>query len=81
MWRQTLAHGILYLLSAEYSSNVWRLAGNISDLTVALSQYDILFCLRLRYVSCAGVAGSQFWSPYLVVAGQDALGRKMMAYI
>ena len=25
-------------------SNVWGLAGNLKDLTVALSQYDILFC-------------------------------------
>ena len=29
-------------------SNVWGLAGNLSDLTVALSQYDILLCCALR---------------------------------
>ena len=42
MWRQTLApvpavYRILY-------SNVSGLAGNLSDLTVASSQYDVLFC-------------------------------------
>ena len=36
-------------------SNVWGLAGNLSDLTVALSQYDILLCSEtlvsdMRYV-------------------------------
>ena len=40
----TLARGILFLLSAEYSSNVRGLAGNLSDLTMASSQYDILLC-------------------------------------
>ena len=44
MWRQALAHGVLCLLSVEYSSNMRGLAGNLSDLTVASSQYDILFC-------------------------------------
>ena len=44
MWRQTLSRGVLYLLSAEYSSNVRGLAGNLSDLTVASSKYDILLC-------------------------------------
>ena len=44
MWRQTLACGVLYLMSAKYSSNVGGLAENLSDLTVALSQYAILLC-------------------------------------
>ena len=44
MWRQTLARGVLYLLYAEYSSNVRGLAGDLSDLTMALSRYDILLC-------------------------------------
>ena len=44
MWRQTLARIVLYLLSAEYSVVMCRLAGNLSDLTVAPSQYDILLC-------------------------------------
>ena len=34
------------MLSAEYSSIVQGLAGNISDLTVASYQYDILFCSK-----------------------------------
>ena len=41
MWRLTLAFGVLFLLSAEYFRNVRGLAGNLSDLTVASSQYDI----------------------------------------
>ena len=44
MWRQTLASVVLYLLSAELCSNVRGLSGNLSDLTVASSQYDILLC-------------------------------------
>ena len=44
MWRQTLARVVLHLLSAEYSNNVRGLAGNLSDLTVASSQYAILLC-------------------------------------
>ena len=46
MWRQTLARGVLYLWSAcrILCSNVLGLAGNLSDLTVASSQYDILLC-------------------------------------
>ena len=43
MWRLTLACSVL-LLSAEYSSNVRGLARNLSDLAVALSEYDILLC-------------------------------------
>ena len=44
------------MLSAEYSSIVRGLTGNISDLTVASYQYDILFCsktlvLDMRHVS------------------------------
>ena len=65
MWRQTLAHGVLYLLTAEYSvvsryrvfciCRTRGLAGNLSDLTVASSQYDILLCsetlvLDMRHV-------------------------------
>ena len=45
MWRLTLARGVLFLLSAEYSCSKARgQAGNHSDLTVASSQYDILLC-------------------------------------
>ena len=65
MWRLTLARGVLCLLSAEYSvlySNVHGLAWNLSDLTVASSQYDILLCSEtlvsdIRHVSALLVPG------------------------
>ena len=41
MWRLTLARSGLFPLSADYSV---VMAGNLSDLTVASSQYDILLC-------------------------------------
>ena len=44
MWRTNPGRGVLFPLSADYSSNVQGLAGNLSDLTVASSQYDILLC-------------------------------------
>ena len=47
MWRLTLAPGLLFLLSAEHCSNVHGLAGHLSDLTVASSQYDILLCSEI----------------------------------
>ena len=53
-------------------SNVWRLAGNLSDLAVASSQYDIQFCSEtlvsdMRHVSELLVPG--FGDPCLVVSG------------
>ena len=59
-------------------SKVRGLAGNISDVSVAFSQYDILWCSEtfisdMRQVS-DGVAGSRIQSPCLVVPGQDASG-------
>ena len=50
------------------------LAGNLSDLIVASSQYDILFLSEfgLRYASRVGVVGSRLLSPCHVVSGQDA---------
>ena len=36
----TIARGVLFLLSAEYSSNVRGLSGNLGDLTVF--QYELL---------------------------------------
>ena len=36
----------MFLLSAEYSSNVQCLARNLSDLTMVSSQYDILLCTK-----------------------------------
>ena len=54
------------------------LEGNLSDLTVASSQYDILLCSETlvsdTYALCAGGAGFQFRSPCLVMPGQDASG-------
>ena len=44
MWRLSLVRVVLFLLCAEYSSNVRGLEGNLSDLTTALSQYGILLC-------------------------------------
>ena len=60
-------------------SNVLGLAGNLSDLTVASSQYDILLCsiirdFGLRYASRVAVACSRIRSPCLVVPVQDASG-------
>ena len=64
-------------------SNVRGLAGNLNDLTVSSSQYDILFCSEtlvsdMRHV---GVAGSRFRSPCLVVLGQDASARGTAAHV
>ena len=45
--RLILACGVLFPMSAEYSVvNYGRLAGNLSDLTVASSRYDILLCSK-----------------------------------
>ena len=55
--------------------NVLGLSGNLSDLAVALSQYDNTVVLRdlgLRFASHVRVAGSWVQSPCLVVPGQDA---------
>ena len=71
MWRQTLAGVVLYLRSAEYSVVMCGacLAGNLSDLTVASSQYDILLCSKtlgsdMRHVSQVLVPG--FCRPVLL---------------
>ena len=57
-------------------SNVRDLAGNLGDLTVASSGYDILFCSEILagYASLVRDAGSRIWSPCLFVPGQDASG-------
>ena len=44
MWGLTLARDVLFLMSAEYSVVAGPGAGTLCDLTVALSQYDILLC-------------------------------------
>ena len=58
-------------------SDVWGLAGNLIDLTVTSSRYDILFCsetLVSDYASRIRVAGSRIWSVCLVGAGARCLG-------
>ena len=51
-------------------SNVWGLSGNLSDLAVASSQYDIL--AGLRFASRVRVTGSWVRSPCLLVPRQAA---------
>ena len=57
-------------------SNVRGLAANLSDLTVASSQYDIVLCFEtlVSDVRRVGGAGSRFLSPCRIVSGQDASG-------
>ena len=52
-------------------SNVRGLAGNLSDLTMASSQYDMLFCSE-TLVSDMRHVSELPWFP--VVSGQDASG-------
>ena len=71
MWRQTLEY-----ICRILCSNVRGLAGNVSDLTVALSQYDILLCSEtlvsdIRHVSEVLVPG--FGRPVLL-CGARCLG-------
>ena len=83
MCRQTLARGVLCLLSAEYSSNLRGLARNLSDLTVASSQYDILFCSEtfsdLHHVSELLVPS--FGHPVLLCQGKMPQAHGMTAYV
>ena len=63
-------------------SNVWDLAGNFSDLTVASSQYDILSCSEtfvsdMRHVSEVLVPG--FGRPVLLCRGKMPRVRGMAA--
>ena len=65
-------------------SNVHVLAGNLSDLTVASSQYDILLCSEtlvsdLRHVSELLVPG--FGRPVLLCRGRMPRARGMVAYV
>ena len=70
--------------SAEYSSNVRGLAGNVSDLAVASSQYDKLLCSEslasdLRHVSELLVPG--FSRPVLLHRGKLPRSRGMVTYV
>ena len=65
-------------------SNVRGLAGNLSDLTIASSQYDILLCSEalvtdMRHVSEVLVPG--FGRPVLLCLGKVPLARGMAAYV
>ena len=65
-------------------SNVRSLAGNLSDLTVASSQYDILLCSEIlvsdmRHVSEVLVLG--FGRPVLLCRGKMPRARAMAAYV
>ena len=65
-------------------SKVWGLAANLSDLTVALSQYDILLCSEtlvsdMRHVSKVLVPG--FCRPVVLYRGKKPWARGMAAYV
>ena len=65
-------------------SNELGLAGNLSDLTVASSQYDILLCSEIlvsdmHHVSEVLVPG--FCCPVLLCRGKMPQARGMAAYI
>ena len=84
METKTLARGGLFPLSADYSSNVRGLAGNLSDLTVASSQYNIPLCSEtlvsdMRHVSELLVPG--FGRPVLLCRGRLLRARGMAACV
>ena len=65
-------------------SNVRGLVGNLSDLTLASSQYDILLCSAtlvsdMRHVSELLVPG--FGSPVLLCRGKMPRARRMATYV
>ena len=72
------------MVSRILCGNVWGLAGNLSDLTVASSQYDILLCSEtldsdMRHVSEVLVPG--FCCPVSLCRGKMPLARGMAAYV
>ena len=84
MWRQTLARIVLWAVCRILCSNMRGLAGNLSDLTVASSQYDILLCYEtlvsdLRHVSELLVPGSG--RPVLLYRGKMPQAIGMAAYV
>ena len=67
-----------------FCTNVWGLARNLSDLTMASFQYDILLCLEtsvsdMRHVSKFLVPG--FGRPVLLCRGKKPRARGMAAYV
>ena len=85
MWRLTLSSSALFPLSADYSVVICGgLAGKFSDLTVASSRYDILFCSEtlvsdMRHVSELLVPG--FGRPVLLCLGRMPRARGLAAYV
>ena len=89
MWRPTLARGVLFLMSAEYSvvmcgacRGPWLPAG--SHLTVASSQYNILLCSEtlvsdVRHLLELLVPG--FGRPVLLCWGKLRRARGTTAYV
>ena len=80
MWRLTPVPAACRLLY----SNVRGLAENLSDLTVALSRYDILLCSEtlvsdMRHVSELLVPG--FGRPVLLCRGMMPRDRGVAAYV
>ena len=57
-------------------SNERGLDRNLSDLTVASSQYDLMLCSDTLVSDMLLVAGTWIRSPCLVVQGQDASGSR-----
>ena len=65
-------------------SNMRGLAGNVSDLTMALSQYDILFCSEtLVSVMChvSELLVPSFGRPVLLCRSKMPLAHGMAAYV
>ena len=65
-------------------SNVWGLAANLRDLTVASSQYDILLCSEtlvsdMRHLSEVLLPG--FCRPVVLCRGKMPRARGMAAYV
>ena len=84
MWRLTLARGVLFLMYADYSCNVRGLTGNLSDLTMASSRYDILLCSETLVSDMGHVSEllfPGFGRPVLLCLGKMPRARGMAAYI
>ena len=85
MWRLTLARVVRFLMSAECSAvmcGAWL--GNLNDLTVASSKYDILLCSEtlvsdMRHVSVLLLP--EFGFPVLLCRGKMPRTRGMAAYV
>ena len=79
-----MARGVMYLLSAEYSVVICGAWGNLSDLTVASSQYDTLFCSEILVSDMLHV--SELLVPgcgrtVLLCRGKMPRARGMAAYV